>query len=402
MGKDLKGKELGKGLAQRKDGKYTYRYTLNGSRIEERFDKAKEAKKRKTEIEYLQTHSMLASTPKVTFEQFKEYCDKVYFFNWKDRTVAENESLYRKHIKDRFGIMYLDEITTSMIADLITNMREKDYAPSTIDSVRGFIKKYLNIAVEEGRIAKNPAVNRKLVIPKEIRRERTALNYAEMQEFEEEASKSSHYGMIVLAIETGMRAGEIGALKVSDIDFERGFLKVVRGLNMRNKRDTKPFTTPKTKSSIREVPLSNKALTILKAKCTQSAIIISPSEEFQDLVFKSRTGLPIYPNDLLKAVRYIEKRLNQKRANKAKTLGEEFVPFPHIFNHAFRYTFATNCAKAGVSVKAAQSMLGHSDSRITMNVYTQTDSDFVKQEFAKMQIKDNVIQLRNWCKNGVI
>lgn len=394
MGKDLKGKELGKGLAQRKDGKYTYRYTLNGARIEERFDKINEAKKRKTEIEYMQQHSVLKATPKVTFEQFKEYCDKVYFYNWKDRTVTENECLYRNHIKDRFGIMYLDEITTSMIADLITSMREKDYASTTISSVRGVIKKYLNIAVEEGRIAKNPAVNRKLVISKEIRRERTALNYAEMREFEEEASKSSHYGMIVLAMETGMRAGEIGALKVQDIDFERGFLKVVRGLNMRNKRDEKPFTTPKTKTSIREVPLSDKALTVLKAKCAQSAIIISPKEEFQDLVFKSRTGLPIYSNDLLKAIRYVEKRLNQKRENRAKTLGEEFVPFPHIFNHALRYTFATNCARAGVSVKATQSMLGHSDSRITMNVYTQADNDFVKQEFSKMQTKNNVIQLR--------
>src|SRR5262249_42457598 len=155
--------------------------------------------------------------------------------------------------------------------------------------------------------------------------------------------------IVITAALTGMRIGEILALRWSRVDFATSSLSVTETFSDGN------FGSPKTRSSRRVIPMSSTLKLVLDNHYSRS--IVSP----QDLVFQTGSKRsPLNPKNLYN-------RVLAPACDRAK--------LPRVSWHSFRHTNATLLAEVGESVKTAQSLLGHSDLETTLNTYMHVIPD---------------------------
>jgi len=162
---------------------------------------------------------------------------------------------------------------------------------------------------------------------------------------------------LVLIAATGLRRGEVLALRWSDVNFAGGSLRVAATLSRVGAELV--TTEPKTTRSRRTVPLSPAIVALLKAqRVTQAAERLHAGEQWTDtgLVFTTEMGLPVDPRNLLRAV--------QTAAAKAGVEG--------VGVHTLRHSAAVAWLEAGVHIKAVADLLGHSSISITGDIYGHT------------------------------
>ena len=153
---------------------------------------------------------------------------------------------------------------------------------------------------------------------------------------------------ILISLYSGIRIGELCALKWEDIDFKKGILdinKTIQRIYIKDKEKNISkviITTPKTKNANREIPINKDFLEILKKVKTNK----------EDYVLTGNSN-------------YIEPRTYRKYFN--KILKETKIK--HFNFHSLRHTFATNCISLGVDYKTVSELLGHANVNITLNLY---------------------------------
>jgi integrase len=174
------------------------------------------------------------------------------------------------------------------------------------------------------------------------------------------ASGSRFEALYVVAIHTGLRRGELLGLKWTDADLDAGTLTVRRSLDVDG-----TSKAPKNLASKRTLKLTPQALDVLKAhNVRQNAERLQSRSRWQDhnLVFPNTVGKPMNAGNLYR-------REFQPLLERADLIDEGFTI------HSLRHTFATTLAAKGVHPSTAQKMLGHSDIRMTLAIYTHaTDS----------------------------
>ena len=203
-------------------------------------------------------------------------------------------------------------------------------------------------------------------MPRYNQTEIKTMENSEMERLKTHCLNSLDYKEIGIAIclLTGMRIGEICALKWENIDLDNKLIYIK--VNMQRvyigKKKTKIVEdTPKTKKSIRKIPISNKLLEVLK----QIYIDNKFSEDDYFLTGNKK---------------YIEPRYYQK-------IFKECLNVCKIKNynfHILRHSFATNCIKMGMDVKSLSEILGHSDVKITLNKYVHSSFDIQKKYLDKL------------------
>ena len=171
----------------------------------------------------------------------------------------------------------------------------------------------------------------------------------------EAASGNRFEALYVVAIHTGLRRGELLGLRWTDVDLDAGTLQVRRSLDVDG-----TFKTPKNRAARRTLKLTPRALDALKAhKVRQNAERLHTGSRWQDhgLVFPNAVGKPMNAGNLYR--REFQPLLRRAGlANEGSTI------------HSLRHTFATTLAEKGVHPSTAQKMLGHSDIRMTLAIYT--------------------------------
>ena len=167
--------------------------------------------------------------------------------------------------------------------------------------------------------------------------------------FFQEARDSGVYELYYLDLATGLRRGELLGLKWTDIDLDRGVLKIQRAISRQN---GKVVEAPlKTKNAYRTLPLSADAISVLKMqKCK-----VGNSE----WVFPSPSGGPMSPDSVLHMLQRVLKRAG----------------LPRIRFHDLRHTFATMALQNGVDVKTVSSMLGRYSAGFTLDTYAHVTTD---------------------------
>jgi integrase len=163
-----------------------------------------------------------------------------------------------------------------------------------------------------------------------------------------------------VAIHTGLRRGELLGLKWTDADLEAGTLTVRRSLDVDS-----TFKIPKNRAARRTLRLTPRALDALKThKVRQNAERLRVGSRWQDhnLVFPNTVGKPMNAGNLYR-------REFQPLLKRARLADEGFTI------HSLRHTFATTLAEKGVHPSTAQKMLGHSDIRMTLAIYTHATDD---------------------------
>ena len=221
MGKDLKGKELGEGLSQRKDGLYSARFTTCVRKRREKYFKSlKEAQiwlaKEREKDGYMNlTNMTLDDWYKVWISTFKEGIVR-------DNTVKNYDTNYRIRIKKYLGRKRLDKITNLDCQRLMNDLFDsRKYSQGTLYQTRITLHAIFKGAVENRYIVFNPVdgVKIKKLDDKEDQ-DRRVLTRDEQRLLVGAMKDCMYKNAFMLVLQSGLRAGEVGALNWDDVDFE--------------------------------------------------------------------------------------------------------------------------------------------------------------------------------------
>ena len=374
MGKNLKGKELGAGISQRKDGRYSARFvTSSGKRIEKYFPMLQDARKWLAEAKLNDENGSVGVSVGMTVDAWFEF----WIVNIKDKTVRYNTARnyrerYRQNVKKHIGKMLMTDVKP-MHCQKILNAMEADYAGSTIYQTLITLYNLFDSAVENAIILKNP-VTKSVKLPKPVEKNTKVLTVDEQEKFMEEARYSSNYPQYFFILQTGVRTGEMVGLKWEDIGFEKNLISIRRSMEYRYTTGEWRVGPPKTKHGFREIPLTKANRDMLLEMKKQADGGRYVQEEFKEFVFINRKGMPTKNSTYDVHIAKLTKK----------------AAIQNFSMHTLRHTFATRCIEAGMRPKTLQQILGHSSINITMNLYVHvTDEEKTKEmhKFEEYSIK---------------
>ena len=384
MGKDLKGKELGKGVRQNKNGKYEARYIdrfgnrksiYSTSKVEIR-DKLQKALKENLENESVKK--------RMTVNQWYDEWMRVYKIPViRPNTKRHYEHIFIAHILPRLGNMYLDEVRQIHVKNLINMLNKRGYQWETQNKVRILLLDMFNVAIENEYDLRNPAKGVRLA--KNKPNDRTVLSAEQQMDFFECSAGTFYNNLFIVAVNTGLRPGEICSLEEEDLDFVNHIISVNKTL-LYQKLDGdmgKEFHIgdPKTNSSIRTVPMNSCCEKALKKQLRIKKILsekYKKTGEFSKLIFVTKFNTPICSEVLNDAIKRIVAEINLQRDNTDL--------FPIFSAHTFRHTFATRCIESGILPKTVQKYLGHANIQMTMDLYVHVTDDFKQEELKKLDL----------------
>ncbi len=223
MGKSIKGKELGKGITQRKsDGLYQGRFVNRFGKTQTIYASSlNELRKRMREEQYEDEKALNVVTKDVTLDEWYEIWMNTCKKNCGNAT-KESYATHYKRIQEELGWRKL----TSLNLIIMQNVLNELVSDNARKNTKKILVDMLEKAIDSDLLTKNVAKQLNTVISKEDKRERRVLTVSEAELFLGEAQSSFYYNLFVLAIETGMRIGELCGVQWKDIDFDKKVLYV--------------------------------------------------------------------------------------------------------------------------------------------------------------------------------
>lgn len=252
-------------------------------------------------------------------------------------------------MNDIYIVGFNKEISLCNLNEFIASIKEK-YSYSTTKLIKSLINRSLNFAFENGLIEEKIIIT--LHLKNQQIRKVQALEkqeQAKLENYISENEKKYHYG-ILLSLYTGLRLGEVLALKWQNIDIKNKLIYIDKSVGSisQNHKTLTIESSPKTQSSIREIPISKNLLDLMKVLRQHCST---------DYVIVSHNGKQIKTRAYQKSFDNLLKKLHIK----------------HYGFHSLRHTFATRLLENGVDIKTISELLGHSSPTITLNRYVHTN-----------------------------
>ncbi|MBR4981244.1 MAG: tyrosine-type recombinase/integrase [Lachnospiraceae bacterium] len=376
MGKDLNGKELGRGLSQRPDGTYMARYVDRYKKRQTFYGKDLKTLRKKLEKErYESENGLFASGVNITVtEWFEEYLKLYKEGKVKDTTLYRIRQTYSPCKKDVLGSMRLQEVRAIHIQSLFNSLDAKGYTYGTIKLLKSLLNELFKKAIGNGYVLINPIGA--VVMPKKTKCDQRFLTEEEQEMFLDVAKEYYHYDIFCVNLSMGARIGEVLGLKWSDIDFDNKTVHIQRTLHYSKVNEEEQchffFTTPKTETSDRIIPLLPETEKILKRVRTKQlrnkmlyASTWKQEAPFEDMVFTSQYGAPVRYGDVNRTIKKVVLKVNLQEEELAKFEGREPRELKGFSPHCFRHTFITNCKKKGVPYEIIKPYVGHSREEMT-------------------------------------
>ena len=208
MGKNLKGKECGKGICQRKDGLYFARfYAKNGARQNGYFKTLPEAKKWLADAKYEDTHNLIVTAPDMTVDKWFNYWIDNIICDLAPNTIRNYRERYEKNIQPLIGTMCIADVKP-MHCKAVLNRMETEYAGSTIRQTYISMGTMFKSAVMNDIIAKHPMNGVRYTKPVRAVDDIKYLTVEEQEKFLEAAERSHNYRQYALLLETGLRTAK--------------------------------------------------------------------------------------------------------------------------------------------------------------------------------------------------
>ncbi|UKS25062.1 tyrosine-type recombinase/integrase [Paenibacillus sp. HWE-109] len=348
----------------------------------------KEAQNAATQHQHEIDKGTYVQEKEILFSEFVPMWMKSYGHNVKKGTVRvrTHES---NHLKDFFEHTKMKNITKKMYQDALNHFKDIGLSDSTVSGIHSTGRMIFSKAVELDVIKIDPTAYAK--IPKaqktveELETEEEIPKYLEKEELNSFLKTARDQGMrgdyaIFLTLSySGVRAGELCALKWSDIDFEEQTMSITKTYyNPTNNTKEYFLETPKTKKSKRKIELEEIVLDELKKhKAAQNEVRMAYRGTYHDkgFIFVNDHLYPGYPFYIKK----IENRMS--RLLKLANLNETLTP------HSLRHTHTSLLAEAGVGLTEIMDRLGHKDDDTTKNVYlhvTKTKKKEASQKFGEL------------------
>lgn len=350
-------------IGQRTDGRWEARVSLDDGRRKSYFGKtrAEVARKLAAALKARQDGSPVVGE-RLTVRQ--------YLTEWLESsrstvgpgTWERYESLLRIHALPYVGSIRLARLTPQNLQKLYAERVASGLSPTTVGHLHAVLHRALAEAARFDLVRRNVASLVKR--PRAERHEMTTLSPEQCRALLEAARGDRLEALYVLAISTGMRQGEMLALRWPEVDLEQGNLRVIA--TVRRTRDGIVFGEPKTLRSRRRVQLTSKAITALRAHRARQIEdrLARPYWQDESLVFASNIGTVIGPQNLVR---------------------HSFYPLldraglPRIRFHDLRHTAATLLLSQNVHPKVVSEMLGHSQIAVTLDLYSHVTPTMQQQ-----------------------
>lgn len=261
--------------------------------------------------------------------------------------------LLRLHVRPHIGALPLHKLQPVHLAELYAELLAKGLGPRTIGHVHRVLHKALTVAVGWSLVSRNPAAIAK---PPRVQAHEVEIITVEQAEKILQCLRGrALYPIIALALATGMRRGELLALRWGDVDLDTSRIQVERSLEQ-TKAGLR-FKEPKTKHGRRSIKIPPSVVSELKAHWTlqqaQRLKLGLGRAGDDDLVFASWDGTTRSPNATTREW--------------VRALAENKLPA--ISLHALRHTHASQLIAAGMDPVSISRRLGHASPTITLNVY---------------------------------
>ena len=385
MGKDLNGKELGNGICQRKNGKYCARYVDSfGKRKTIYDDKISEIRK-KLALAIAENENHISVKENITLDKWFGYWIDVYKKkSVRPNTLREYTHIYNKSISPYIGDYNINSITKSVIQNLILKADDSGYGYERQNKIKIILSDMFSKAIDDEFLVKNPAKSVRIYGKKKISAK--ALSKDEQEIFFECCAGTFYDNLFNIAVNTGLRPGELFALTEKDINLEEGYIDVNKTLVYQKylDDDCKTFHVepPKTSKSYRKVPINSLCRKYIERQIRQKNVIENKRpKEKNDYLFTTKFNTPLNSQIYSDAIKAVIDMINV-----SKSCDEEMEYFS---GHTFRHTFATRCFEAGVSPKVVQSYLGHATLQMTMDLYTHVMPEKLNNDIERIASKEN-------------
>lgn len=261
-----------------------------------------------------------------------------------EKTAATRRSSWSAHVAPRWENTAVGDVTTSAVRLWVSGMVSEKLGVATIENAFGLLRQVLGSAVEDRRISRNPCDGVKL--PKREHSDRGYLSHRQVAALTQAVARNPE--VVRFLAYTGLRWGEMAALRVQDFDMLRRRVNVSRSVTESNGLVWRAPKTWERRSVPFPAALANELAALMVGKGRDA------------LVFTDMRG------GVLRNSNY---RARVFRAA-VKACQHDDPTFPTITPHDLRHTAASLSVSAGANVKALQRMLGHRKASMTLDIYT--------------------------------
>ena len=387
MGKDLKGKELGIGITQRKDGLYQARYKDRFGKNKTIYNARLGDIRKELAIAIADNQNFTSVSDNITLDAwFNRWVEVYKKKSVRPNTLREYTQIYNKNISPYLGNRNINSLVKSDIQILIDRAADNNYKYERQNKIKMILADMFARAMEDNLMIRNPAKGVKLRADKEIKA--FALSREQQEEFFDACKGTFYDNLYNVAINTGLRPGELFALTADDIDLGGGYISVTKTLVYQKYLDddckTFHIEPPKTRQSYRKVPINSECRKYLENQFELKRIVKSKRPKQQnDYLFVTKFNTPLNSVIYSDSIRSVVRRINDTRDSDNE--------FPFFGGHTFRHTFATRCFEAGVQPKVVQSYLGHASLKMTMDLYTHITGEKASSDIERIVCEKNKV-----------
>lgn len=249
-------------------------------------------------------------------------------------------------------------------------------SPKTVRNIHNIIHDALSQAVKNELIIRN--VSEVTSLPRRPKKEMRVLTVEEQQKFMKIIESDTWSAAFFLDLASGLRLGELLALRWKDVDLKEGIVKVRQSLNRLKNFDTKDggktqivFQEPKTAKGTRNIPIPESIVEKLKihqANQEKEKEKHGTSYNKNNLVFCSSVGTHIEPRSFIRKLHRLVKKAGIEHTNV----------------HSMRHTFASHSLELGIHPKIVQEMLGHANISMTLDTYSHVMPEMKKDAATKL------------------
>lgn len=371
---------LPQGVNKRKDGLFEKRFTVNHKRYSIYAHTLDELAEKEQEKRLDIAAGIYKSNKAVTLDDYFKDFIKNREKQTKGNTIYQYKSVYQNHVSKPLGKRKVKDIERREGLELQDTI-SKNISIGVANRVLVLLKNILNAAVTDEIIQRNPLASIKPI--KEQKTQATKTIHKALSEHEQELilqemkeNNYHYYEFFCLSLATGMRAGEIVALTWHDIDYKTNVIHVTKTLS-KTKDGKNIFGSPKTKSSIRDIPINP----------TIKKILAGQKKKY--FLNCQANGTPIDERIFLSPYGCIptQKQLNRALSKAIASLNKQGHKINNITCHGLRDTFATRYIEQGGNPQTLKAILGHSSLAMTMDLYSQVLPNTKQEEMNRLQIK---------------
>lgn len=391
--RDAKNRVLRPGESVRANGKYQYKYHIDGkphfvySWKLEPTDKLPKGKKPCLSLRELekQINTELAVLSNIVDGQMT-VCELVDRYLKTKTGVRESTkqgyvTVQRLLAKEKFGSQKIRNVKISDAKLFLIKLQQEDGKGfSTIHNIRGVLRPAFQMAVDDDILVKNPFGFQLQTVLVNDSVTREALSKDQMQKFlkfiHDDVVYCKYYEVVYILFHTGMRISEFCGLTLKDIDIKNKTVNIDHQLQ-RTADMRYIIVETKTDAGKRKIPITDDVAAMFQAiiEDREAPAVEKIIDGYSGFLFYDKEGKPL-------VALHWQNRFN----NMVKRYNDIYrIQMPNITPHVCRHTYCSNQAKAGMNPKTLQYLMGHSDISVTMNVYTHINFDDAEEELRRME-----------------